>query len=65
MCPAHIHLIDVATGEILETLIAPQGFPRSACFSPDGRTLATGGLGRVLLWNLSKPPGTLVGAKAP
>jgi WD40 repeat protein len=60
-----IHLVDVATGEIRETLIAPQGFPRSACFSPDGQMLATGGLGRVLLWDLSKPPGTLTGAMAP
>ena len=61
---ARIHLIDVAAGEIRETLIAPQGFARSACFSPDGRTLATGRLGRVLLWDLSKPPGALVGANA-
>jgi WD40 repeat protein len=60
-----IHLVDVAAGEIREILIAPQDFPRSACFSPDGRTLATGGLGRVLLWDLSTPPGALAGAKAP
>jgi WD40 repeat protein len=51
---ARIQLIDVAAGEIRETLIAPQGLPRSACFSPDGRTLATGGLGKVLLWDLSR-----------
>ena len=51
---ARIQLIDVATGEIRETLIAPQGLPRSQCFSPDGRTLATGGLGKVLLWDLSR-----------
>jgi WD40 repeat protein len=56
---ARIHLIDVAKGEISETLVAPQGIPRSACFSPDGRTLATGGLGRVLLWDLTKRPGAL------
>jgi WD40 repeat protein len=60
---ARIHLIDVATGEIRETLIAPQGIPGSACFSPDGRTLATSGQGRVLLWDLARPPGTLVGAR--
>jgi hypothetical protein len=46
-------LIDVATGTLREILVAPPGFPRSACYSPDGRTLATGGLGRVLLWDLS------------
>ena len=52
-----IHLIDVATGEIRETLIAPQGFTTSGGFSPDGKTLATAGLGRLLLWDMSKPPG--------
>jgi WD40 repeat protein len=48
-----IHLIDIATGEIRETLVAPQGFSRDACFSPDGRTLAVGGLGRILLWDVA------------
>ncbi len=52
-----IHLIDVAAGEIRETLIAPQSFLGSACFSPDGRTLASGGYGRVLLWDMTKLPG--------
>jgi WD40 repeat protein len=53
-----IHLIDVATGEIHETLISPQCFPTSACFSHDGKTLATAGYGRVLLWDLRIPPGS-------
>jgi WD40 repeat protein len=50
---ARIFLIDVASGAVQERLIAPPGFPRSACYSPDGRTLATGGEGRVLLWDLT------------
>jgi WD40 repeat protein len=50
---ARIHLIDVAAGEIRETLIAPPGFVTCACFSPDGRTLATSGRGKVLLWDLT------------
>jgi WD40 repeat protein len=49
---ARIHLIDVATGEIRETLISPPAFAMKACFSPDGRTLATSGHGRVLLWDV-------------
>jgi hypothetical protein len=52
-----IHLIDAATGEIRETLVSPQCFAISAAFSPDGKTLATSGEGRVLLWDLPAPPG--------
>ena len=51
-----ILLIETATGAIRETLIAPQCFSNSVCFSPDGRTLATGGFGRVLLWDMTKMP---------
>jgi WD40 repeat protein len=50
-----IHLIDVLSGQIRETLVAPQGFSMSLCFSPDGRTLAVGGHGRVLLFDVSGP----------
>jgi WD40 repeat protein len=53
-----IHLIDAASGEVRETLVAPQGIPQALCFSPDGRTLATGSSGKVLLWDLTSPPGT-------
>lgn len=49
-----IHLIDVLSGEIRETLVAPQGFSMSLSFSPDGRTLAVGGHGRVLLFDVSQ-----------
>jgi WD40 repeat protein len=49
----HIHLIDAARGEIRETLICPPGFPGTPCFSPDGKTLATGGRGKVHLWDVS------------
>lgn len=52
-----IHLVDVAEGVVRETLIAPPGFSTCACFSPDGKTLATGGSGKVLLWDLTTPPG--------
>ena len=51
-----ILLIETATGTIRETMIAPQALANAACFSPDGRTLATGGPGRVLLWDMTKMP---------
>ncbi len=55
-----IHLIDAVEGKLRETLIAPPSFVSSICFSPDGKTLATSGEGKVLLWdvsNLSTPGG--------
>ena len=52
-----LHLIDVATGEIRETLIAPPGSISQTCFSPDGKTLAVSDRGKVLLWDMSQPPG--------
>ena len=51
-----VHLIEAATGIVRETLVAPPGPAGPACFSPDGKTLATAGSGRVLLWDLANPP---------
>jgi len=51
-----ILLIETATGKTRETMIAPQALANAACFSSDGRTLATGGHGRVLLWDMTKMP---------
>jgi WD40 repeat protein len=49
-----IHLIDAGTGQIRDTLISPQAIPGRPCFSHDGRTLATGGYGKVLLWDVKE-----------
>ena len=54
-----ICLVEAATGVVRETLITPPGIVVCGCFSPDGKTLATSGVGKVLLWDLSKPPGSV------
>lgn len=49
-----LHLIDVAAGQIIETMIAPPSWAYSYCFSHDSRMLATGGQGQVHLWDLPR-----------
>lgn len=56
---ARVCLIDVATGEVRERMIVPPGSVVRLCFSPDGKTLAVGGMGKVLLADLTQPPGTV------
>jgi WD40 repeat protein len=45
-------IVDVATGEIIETLVAPHAQMISSAISPDGSTLATSGHNEVLLWDV-------------
>jgi WD40 repeat protein len=54
---ARIHLVDVSARVVAETLLAPQGWVNCVCFSPDGKTLAAGGRGKVLIFDLTEPPG--------
>jgi WD40 repeat protein len=47
-----IHLVDAQTADVRETLIAPPGQITALSFSPDGRILASAGIGEVLLWSM-------------
>ena len=53
----HLQVRDIATGALLEDVVAPPSFLNSVIFSPDGNTLATSGTGAVLLWDFRVPPG--------
>ncbi|HEX4591885.1 MAG TPA: hypothetical protein VH120_18245 [Gemmataceae bacterium] len=48
----HIILYDLTTGKPVETLVCPPGFPATAAFSPDGKTLAVGSSGAVHLFDV-------------
>lgn len=54
-----IYLVDVAAGKLCETIVSPPAFLHAAKFSPDGKTLASDGHGKVLLWDMTQPPGTV------
>ena len=45
--------VSATDGAIVRTLTPPRGIPVSLRFSPDGKTLAASGNGRVLLWDVS------------
>ena len=50
---SNVHLWDLNTGKHKATLAGHVGRLISLVFSPDGRTLATGGTDQVRLWNLA------------
>lgn len=48
-----VHLVNAQTGDLVETFHTPHAFTASCAFSPDGKLLATTGLGNVHVWDLS------------
>lgn len=53
-------IIDVSAGKVIEKCDLPQGLPNCVAFSPDGKTIAATGNGRVNLIDVAD----LVGAKS-
>jgi WD40 repeat protein len=49
---------DARTGRDVAACKGHEGAVLRLAFSPDGKTLAAGGHGRVLLWDLTRPPGS-------
>ena len=49
-----IHLLDVATGNILTTLVKQANMVEALTFSPDGKTLISVGGGTILFWDWDK-----------
>jgi len=54
----HVKLIDLGAGVVHEDIILPPG-AWAPKFSPDGKMLATAGVGRIYLWDMTTPPGEL------
>jgi WD40 repeat protein len=46
-----MRLWDTETGKLLRQIDAKSGLWQKVCFSPDGKSLASGGRGRVALWD--------------
>jgi WD40 repeat protein len=52
--PCPVYLVDVTTGKVVHTLSGHHTYLSCAAFSPDGKTLATGGMDNVLrFWDVA------------